>query len=127
LVASGWWLLMVFAICNNVANQTLRQLTCPPEALGRMNAAARLLTWGPRPLAGLLAGGLGTAFGLRPALMVFGFGLFACPLIQWFSPLRAARGATAEELEAPSARSEGSSDDHRSAGDDPNALPRMAD
>jgi Na+/melibiose symporter-like transporter len=101
LVASGWALMMVVAICNNVANQTLRQLMCPPYLLGRMNAAARLVTWGGRPLAGLLAGGLGTALGMRGALAVFGVGLLSCPLVQWLSPLRGLRSATPEELMAP--------------------------
>jgi MFS family permease len=110
LVALGWAVMMAIAICNNVANQTLRQLTCPPEMLGRVNAAVRLLVWGGRPLVGLLAGGLGTVLGLRPALMVFGLGLLSCPLIQWFSPLRALRNADPDDLMPPPARPAGAGD-----------------
>jgi len=47
---------------------SFRQAYCPPGMLGRIIAGQRVLVYGTIPLGALLAGGLGTAFGVRNAL-----------------------------------------------------------
>lgn len=49
---------------------TARQRLCPRRLLGRMNASMRFVVWGVMPLASLLAGWLGSAFGTVPAMWV---------------------------------------------------------
>ena len=54
----------------NVSVITLRQVITRPEVLGRMNASYRMLLMGTLPIGSLAGGLLGTAFGLRAALVV---------------------------------------------------------
>lgn len=78
-----------FAIVSfNVAVVTYRQTVCPPELLGRMNAAIRWMVWSTIPAGGLAAGVLGTAVGIRPTLLVACLGTWAAGLWVFFSPLR---------------------------------------
>ncbi|MHA7132320.1 MFS transporter [Oerskovia turbata] len=57
-------------VVYNVAQVSFRQRLCPPALLGRMNASARFIVWGPIPIGGLLGGWIGTAWGVAPALWV---------------------------------------------------------
>jgi hypothetical protein len=53
-----------------------------PDLLGRVGAVIRLVEWGPGPFGGLAGGLLGSALGLRPALLILGIGsLSAVPWI----------------------------------------------
>lgn len=72
----------------SVNQLSLRQVVCPPELLGRMNATLRFLLWGVLSIGGLLGGGLAAAFGVRTAILIgaIGMSLAAVPLI--LSPLR---------------------------------------
>ncbi|MEV0401679.1 MFS transporter [Actinoallomurus sp. NPDC050550] len=75
-----------FAYVN--ANLSYRQLICPPDLLGRMNATTRWLSWGIRPLFTLIFGLIATWTGVRAALSLAA-GLFAFPFaILIASPLR---------------------------------------
>jgi hypothetical protein len=75
-----------FAYVN--ANLSYRQLICPPDLLGRMNATTRWLSWGIRPLFILIFGLIATWIGVRAALSLAA-GLFAFPFtILVASPLR---------------------------------------
>ncbi|WP_308209047.1 MFS transporter [Actinoallomurus purpureus] len=75
-----------FAYVN--ANLSYRQLICPPDLLGRMNATTRWLSWGIRPLFTLIFGLIATWIGVRAALSLAA-GLFAFPFaILVASPLR---------------------------------------
>jgi predicted MFS family arabinose efflux permease len=56
------------AVVYNIAQVSYRQLICPPDLLGRMNAAMRWIVWGTLPLGGLFGGVLGGAWGIRPTL-----------------------------------------------------------
>jgi hypothetical protein len=47
---------------------SFRQTYTPPQMLGRITASQRFLVFGTIPLGALLAGGLGTALGVRDAL-----------------------------------------------------------
>jgi predicted MFS family arabinose efflux permease len=79
------------AVVYNVAQVSYRQAICPPELLGRMNAAIRWVVWGTIPLGGLLGGAFGAVFGVR-ATMCIGFaGCWAAGWWVFFSPLRGMR------------------------------------
>jgi MFS family permease len=49
---------------------SLRQTLTPHELLGRMTATYRFASWGVLPLGAILAGAIGSALGLRAALLV---------------------------------------------------------
>ena len=49
---------------------SFRQAYCPPEMLGRVTASMRFVAFGGIPLGALLAGGLGTALGVRNGLWI---------------------------------------------------------
>lgn len=63
---------LVFAAIasNNIVLISFRQTYTPAEILGRVIASQRFLVFGTAPLGALLAGALGTALGIRPALWV---------------------------------------------------------
>jgi MFS family permease len=63
-----------------VASTSLRQNVTPDRLLGRMNATMRLASYTAIPLGSLLAGSLGAAIGLRPALLIGAAG-FALPVL----------------------------------------------
>ncbi|MDV9178013.1 MFS transporter, partial [Streptomyces sp. W16] len=52
----------------NVTQVGLRQLLCPEELRGRMNATMRFLMWGAMPLGGILGGFVGESLGIRTEL-----------------------------------------------------------
>ncbi|WP_198035155.1 MFS transporter [Streptacidiphilus rugosus] len=77
LAAPGWGLILYslgWAVFNaggsvyQAAQMAYRQAACPPELLGRVNAALRWIVWSTMPLGALLGGVLGTWIGLRPTL-----------------------------------------------------------
>jgi uncharacterized protein (TIGR03083 family) len=58
------------AVAYNVAQVSMRQRSCPPELLGRMNASIRTLVWGTPPVGALVGGGLAGVLGLVPVLWI---------------------------------------------------------
>ncbi|HVX45176.1 MAG TPA: MFS transporter [Mycobacteriales bacterium] len=78
-------------VVYNITQVSFRQRMCPPELLGRMNATMRFLVWGTMPLGGLLGGGLGSALGVRPALLISAIGSSLAFLWVFCSPLRTTR------------------------------------
>jgi MFS family permease len=87
------------SVIYNVNQLSYRQAACPPELLGRMNAAIRWVAWGVLPLGGLLAGLCGSVIGIRFSLAIAMCGYWAAGLLVYFSPLR-----TRWTASAPSAR-----------------------
>jgi len=85
--AAMWFGVVVY----NVAQLSYRQLICPPQLMGRMNAAVRWIVWGTMPLGGVLGGVLGTVIGIRPTLWVALIGSWAAGWFVFFSPLRRMR------------------------------------
>jgi MFS family permease len=83
------------SVVYNVAQVSYRQTVCPPELLGRMNAATRWIVWGTLPLGGLIGGALGTAMGVRPTIWVAYAGSWAAGWWVYFSPLRRIRDVPA--------------------------------
>jgi len=100
----GWLVLFVLgnagyglsAVLYNTAQISYRQSVCPPELLGRVNAAVRWLVWGTLPVGGLLGGVLGATIGIRPAIWVAVLGAWAGGLFVFFSPLRHLRDIPAQ-------------------------------
>jgi predicted MFS family arabinose efflux permease len=77
---------------GNIILMTFRQAYCPPAMLGRVTASQRFLVFGTIPLGALLAGALGTAFGIRTALWALLGGFAVSGILLLFSrPIRAGR------------------------------------
>ena len=85
--AASWFASVVY----NVAQVSYRQAICPPQLLGRMNAAMRWIVWGTIPIGGLLGGGLGAVLGIRSAMWIGVAGSWAAGWFVFFSPLRGMR------------------------------------
>ena len=83
-----WW---AAAVVYNITQVSFRQGLCPPALLGRMNATMRFLVWGTMPIGGLIGGVLGSAFGVRTALLVAAIGGSLAFVPVFFSPLRTMR------------------------------------
>ncbi|KAA2252183.1 MFS transporter [Solihabitans fulvus] len=91
LVAVGSLVFAASSVPFNAAATGYRQAICPPESLGRVNAASRWLSWGTAPVGAVLGGLLGDWIGVRTTLVVAGFGAWACCLFVLCSPLRRMR------------------------------------
>jgi MFS family permease len=70
-----------------VASTSLRQSVTPDRLLGRMNATMRLASYTAIPLGSLLAGFLGSAVGLRAALLIGAAGFVLPVLFILLSPI----------------------------------------
>ena len=100
MAGPGWWTLLFAAgwtswtfsatVCS-VTLMSYRQATCPPDLLGRVNAAARWVNWGTLPLGGVAGGVLATAIGVRATLWAAVVGGCLSGLWLYFSPLRGLR------------------------------------
>ncbi|WP_331452072.1 MFS transporter [Streptomyces sp. SS162] len=90
-IGAALFLQLACAGAAGTTQRSIRQIITMTEMQARMQAVSTWLTSGARPAAALLAGGLGTWIGVRPALTV-GTSLLLVPLIvlAW-SPLRALR------------------------------------
>jgi MFS family permease len=100
LTTTGWGLAWFVAnmflasmgiVLVGITEMTCRQLVCPPELLGRVNATMEFTMWAVMPLGAVLGGGLATWFGVRETLFVSGVG--CCLAAAWIvcSPLRRMR------------------------------------
>jgi MFS family permease len=79
-LAHSWWAIPILVgaqvirtggvVTFNVAQVSLRQAMTPASHLGRVNATMRVLAWSLIPIGALSGGGLGSAIGIRPALLV---------------------------------------------------------
>jgi MFS family permease len=105
IVVGGYAVLLFATLVYVTAQRSFRQLSCPPTMLGRMNASARWLQWSLRPVASLLAGGLGGWIGVRAALICFTAGLAIAPIVLCVSPIRSlvAAGGNTPELRSGAA------------------------
>jgi hypothetical protein len=81
-IGFGQFLLGLGVVYLIIVRSTMLQREVAPGLLGRVGAVIRLVEWGPGPFGGLAGGLLGSALGLRPALLLFGIGsLSAVPWI----------------------------------------------
>ncbi|WP_461168926.1 MFS transporter [Arthrobacter sp. Z1-15] len=106
LMTPGWGLLpgfaglflAGFAIAMNVVVATsFRQRVCPPQMLGRLGSASRMVTWGMLAVAGVIGGALVGPLGVRGAIAAGLAVAVLAPLVAAFGPLRSIRHL--EELE----------------------------
>ncbi len=70
LVPVGVALVGVGVVGANVVRSAFRQRYTPPHLLGRTMSASSVLNFGTMPLAGLVAGWLGTSRGVQPTILV---------------------------------------------------------
>ncbi|MFF4448232.1 MFS transporter [Streptomyces sp. NPDC001502] len=90
-IGATLFLQLACAAAAGTTQRSIRQIVTEYRMQARMQAVSTCLTSGARPLGALLAGGLGTWAGVRPALVV-GTCLLVVPLaVLAFSPLRALR------------------------------------
>ncbi|HEV8560773.1 MAG TPA: MFS transporter [Actinophytocola sp.] len=75
LACAGYAMLWAGCSIFNVVQISVRQETCPPGMLGRMNATFRFTLWGVMPLGGFLGGALATATGVRTTLWLGAAGI----------------------------------------------------
>ena len=103
LVSPGWGMtagfigLFVagFAISLNiVVSTTFRQRVCPPQMLGRLGSAQRMITWGMLALASLAAAILVEEVGIRGGVLTGILVAALAPLTAAFGPLRGVRDLT---------------------------------
>ncbi|MEV8035007.1 MFS transporter [Streptomyces sp. NPDC086182] len=87
-VAAALFLQLACAAAAGTTQRSIRQVITADGMQARMQAVSTWLTSGARPVAALLAGGLGTWIGVRPTLIV-GTCLLVVPLVVLYrSPLR---------------------------------------
>ncbi|AGZ42069.1 MFS transporter [Actinoplanes friuliensis] len=91
LFAAGFAAFGANAMLYNVSALSYRQRITPPPLLGRVNASFLWISYGSIPLGALAGGALGSAFGLRPALLIAVLGMWSASLFVVFSPLRGLR------------------------------------
>jgi MFS family permease len=89
------------SVVYNVAQVSYRQSVCPPQLMGRMNAAVRWIVWGTMPIGGVIGGALGTAVGIRPTVWIGVVGSWAAAFFVYFSPLRTMRDVPLSEPGQP--------------------------
>ena len=87
LFAAAQFVTALTGMVNQVTYGSLRQAITPHHLLGRMTASMRFIAWSITPLAGLAAGYLGGAIGLRATLGVAAAVALLAPLVVWLSPL----------------------------------------
>lgn len=92
-IAASLFVQLACAGAAGTTQRSIRQIitTTTPGMQARMQAVSTWLTSGARPVAALLAGGLGTWIGVRPALTAGTFLLLVPLLVLACSPLRALR------------------------------------
>ena len=91
LVAAGLALSGFGVSSSSVYAVTLRQSVVPDQLLGRVMAAYRLVSYGSIPLAGVVAGVLGSTIGVRVATAVSAVALLTAPLPLFVAPIRGLR------------------------------------
>jgi MFS family permease len=77
----------VNVVVFNITTVTLRQIMTPNRLLARMNGSYRMLLFGAGPLGAITGGALGSALGLRPALVITAIALTTPAIWILFSPV----------------------------------------
>lgn len=90
-VAAALFIYGTGALTFTIGNLTWRQLTTPTNLLGRVTSSMRLLIWVTQPVAGLVAGWLGTRIGLHAALWIGAVGALCAPIALLAAGLRTER------------------------------------
>ncbi|QKE86092.1 MFS transporter [Arthrobacter sp. NEB 688] len=91
LVPVGVALVGVGVVGANVVRSAFRQRWTPPALLGRTTSASSVLNFGTMPVAGLVAGWLGTSLGVRPTIVGMTALHALVSLSVWVGPYRRGR------------------------------------
>jgi uncharacterized protein YbdZ (MbtH family) len=91
LFVFGWIVVTAGLAIGNVVIGTFRGSYCPPQLLGRVSASMRFLVFGTVPISAVLAGVLGTTWGIRSALWTLASLGAVAPLLLLATPMRHAR------------------------------------
>jgi MFS family permease len=91
LFLAGGFSVSAGVVAGNIIKASFQQRYCPPDLLGRLTASTAFLSYGAIPIGALLGGVLGTALGLRTAMVITTAGVPLAALILLFSPIRASR------------------------------------
>jgi predicted MFS family arabinose efflux permease len=91
LVAIGLFLAGMFVVAGNVVRGAWRQRYIPARLMGRVITTTQLVNFGTMPVAGVLAGWLGTHLGVRATIGVMAVVILVAALIVLVSPLRGLR------------------------------------
>jgi Na+/melibiose symporter-like transporter len=92
----NWFTQNTMLIIFNITQVSMRQAITPWHLQGRMNASMRFLICSALPLGSLLGGLLGTAIGLRSAILIGALGMLLAFLWVLFSPLACMREQPSE-------------------------------
>ncbi|MET8290059.1 MFS transporter [Streptomyces sp. NPDC005132] len=100
-IGDALFLQLACAGAAGTTQRTIRQVVTADGMQARMQAVSTWLTSGARPVAALLAGGLGTWIGVRPTLII-GTCLLVVPLVVLYrSPLRTLKHMPGSPAMAP--------------------------
>ena len=91
LVALGLFLVGMFVVAGNVVRGAWRQRYVPARLMGRVITTTQLVNFGTMPVAGVLAGWLGTHLGVRETIAVMAVVILGASLLVLASPLRGLR------------------------------------
>lgn len=100
----------------NIHQWTLRQAVTPDRLAGRVTAGHRFIVYGACALGAFASGALGSAIGVRAALLVFAIGIIVSPLLAQASALRGLRDQPADVDEEAVAEAEGAKSARRGGG-----------
>jgi MFS family permease len=103
LVPLGVALVGVGVVGANVIRSAFRQRWTPARLLGRTMSASAVVNFGTMPLAGLVAGWLGTTLGVRPTIVLMTALHAAAALAVYAGPYRRGRDLPAGRLDDPAA------------------------
>lgn len=91
LMVLGMLLVGIGVVAGNIVRGAWRNRYVPAEMVARQVTTAQVVNLGTMPVAGLVAGWLGSAIGLRETIaLMAGVHVLAC-LSMWWSPLRGLR------------------------------------
>jgi MFS family permease len=79
------------AVVVSVCARTHRQVASPPDLLSRVMATVRFISWGAIPVGSLVAGGLASLLGVRPAMWIVCLLASLAPLVLLVSSVRRLR------------------------------------
>ncbi|KGN42769.1 MFS transporter [Knoellia aerolata] len=99
MIASGSFVVGVGVVGANVVRSSFRIRYTPPELLGRTTATAAVIGFGTMPLAGLVAGGLGTWLGVRETILLMAATHAVVSLTVFVGPYRRGRDLPAQPME----------------------------
>ena len=99
LVGVGSVLVGTGVVGANVVRRSFTMRYVPAELLGRTTATSAVLNFGTMPLAGLVAGGLGTWIGVRETILLMAAMHALCSLAVFVSPFRSGRELPGQPME----------------------------